>query len=102
MEAAFEVIDHPRFRRYTTNDRIEVLYTGTRWGEGPVWFADARCLLWSDIPNDRILRWVEGQGVSVFRQPSNMANGSTRDRQGRLVTCEHGARRVTRTEADGA
>jgi gluconolactonase len=101
MEAAFEVIDHARFRRYTTYDRIELLYTGTRWGEGPVWFADARCLLWSDIPNDRILRWVEGQGVSVFRQPSNMANGNTRDRQGRLITYEHGARCVTRTEPDG-
>jgi gluconolactonase len=73
-----------------------------RWCEGPVWFGDGRFLLWSDIPNDRIMRWDEETGaVSVFRQPSNHANGNTRDRQGRLVTCEHG-RRVTRTEFDGS
>jgi gluconolactonase len=101
MRGEFEIIDHARFRRYTTHGQLELLYTGTRWGEGPVWFNDGQYLLWSDIPNDRILRWVEGGGVSVFRHPSNMANGNTRDRQGRLVTCEHGARRVTRTEVDG-
>ncbi|MBX6373082.1 MAG: SMP-30/gluconolactonase/LRE family protein [Acetobacteraceae bacterium] len=101
MQAEFEIIDHARFRRYTTHAQIELLYTGTRWGEGPVWFNDGQYLLWSDIPNNRILRWVEGGGVSVFRQPSNMANGNTRDRQGRLITCEHGSRRVTRTEVDG-
>ena len=73
-----------------------------RWCEGPVYFGDARCLLWSDIPNNRIMRWDEETGrVSVFRQPSNNANGNTRDRQGRLVTCEHDTRRVTRTEYDG-
>ena len=67
-----------------------------------MWFGDARCLLWSDIPNNRIMRWDEETGdVSVFRKPSNYANGNTRDRQGRLVTCEHDARRVTRTEYDG-
>jgi gluconolactonase len=67
-----------------------------------VWFGDARCLLWSDIPNNRIMRWDEETGdVTVFRKPSNYANGNTRDRQGRLVTCEHDARRVTRTEYDG-
>ncbi len=82
---------------------VEQLYTGCRWSEGPVWFGDARCLLWSDIPNNRILRWDEESGaVSVFRKPSNNANGNTRDRQGRLVTCEHDARRVTRTEYDGS
>lgn len=82
---------------------VEQLYTGCRWSEGPVWFGDARCLLWSDIPNNRILRWDEETGaVSVFRKPSNNANGNTRDRQGRLVTCEHDARRVTRTEYDGS
>ena len=76
--------------------------TGTRWNEGPVWFGDGRYLLWSDIPNNRIMRWQEETGaVSVFRQPSNNANGNTRDRQGRLVTCEHDTRRVTRTEYDG-
>ena len=80
---------------------VERLYTGCRWAEGPVWFGDGRYLLWSDIPNDRILKWEEETGeVSIFRRPSNYANGNTRDRQGRLVTCEHG-RRVTRTEYDG-
>ncbi len=81
---------------------VERLAQGCRWAEGPVWFGDWGTLLWSDIPNDRILRWDERTGaVSVFRQPSNFANGNTRDRQGRLLTCEHGARRVTRTEMDG-
>jgi gluconolactonase len=81
---------------------MEEIATGCRWTEGPVWFADHGCLLFSDIPNERILRWVPGLGVSTFRQPSNFANGHTRDRQGRLVSCEHGGRRVTRTEADGS
>ena len=81
---------------------VERLAQGCRWAEGPVWFGDMGVLLWSDIPNERILRWDERSGeVSVFRQPSNFANGNTRDRQGRLVTCEHGSRRVTRTEMDG-
>ncbi len=81
---------------------VERLYTGTRWNEGPVYFGDARCLLWSDIPNNRIMRWDEETGrTSVYRKPSNNANGNTRDRQGRLVTCEHDTRRVTRTEYDG-
>ncbi|WP_270937146.1 SMP-30/gluconolactonase/LRE family protein [Falsiroseomonas oryzae] len=82
---------------------VERLWTGSRWGEGPVWMGDWRCLLWSDIPNDRILRWEEETGaVSVFRKSSNNANGNTRDRQGRLVTCEHRGRRVVRTEYDGS
>ena len=82
---------------------VERLYTGCRWAEGPVWFGDGRYVLWSDIPNNRILRWDEETGtVSAFRRPSNNANGNTRDRQGRLVTCEHDARRVTRTEYDGS
>lgn len=81
---------------------VERLATGCRWCEGPVWFGDGRYLLWSDIPNNRIMRWDEATGqVSVFREPSNFSNGHTRDRQGRLVTCEHGGRRVTRTEHDG-
>jgi len=80
---------------------VERLATGFRWAEGPVWFGDGRYLLWSDIPNNQMMRWDEETGaVSVFRKPSNYANGNTRDRQGRLVTCEHG-RRVTRTEYDG-
>lgn len=82
---------------------VERLYTGTRWGEGPVWFGDARCLIWSDVPGNQMLRWDEETGaVSAFRRPSNNSNGNTRDRQGRLITCEHLTRRVTRTEYDGA
>lgn len=82
--------------------RMEEIAGGCRWTEGPVWFADQDLLLFSDIPNDRIMRWVPGHGTSVFRQASNFANGHARDRQGRLVSCEHGSRRVTRTEADGS
>jgi gluconolactonase len=102
MSPDFVIIDYDRFRPLLVgNARVETLHTGTLWGEGPVWFADTKTLLWSDIPNNRILRWVEGGGVSVFREPSNNANGNTRDREGRLVTCESGTRRVTRTEHDG-
>jgi len=95
---------HPSFDKYRLAlAAVERLATGLRWAEGPVWFGDARHLLISDIPNNRILKWEEETGaVSVFRRPSDFANGNTRDRQGRLVTCEHGARRVTRTEHDGA
>ena len=94
---------HPSFAQYRLPlAAVERLATGLRWAEGPVWFGDARHLLVSDIPNNRILKWEEETGaVSVFRRPSNFANGNTRDRQGRLVTCEHGGRRVTRTEHDG-
>lgn len=95
-------VDDPRFPHMIVGSaRLEELYSGCRWAEGPVWFGDANQLLWSDIPNQRILRWTPGGGVSVFREPSNFANGLTRDRQGRLVACEHGLRRVTRTEPDG-
>jgi gluconolactonase len=81
---------------------VERLWTGARWAEGPVWFGDHRSLIFSDIPNDRMLRWSEETGgVSVFRAPASCANGNTRDRQGRLITCEHRSRRVTRTEIDG-
>jgi gluconolactonase len=101
-DPAVEVVD-PRFAKYRViSAAIERLYTGARWAEGPVWFADGRYLLFSDIPNNRILRWLEDTGeVSVFRSPSNYSNGNTRDREGRLVTCEHDSRRVTRTEYDG-
>ena len=82
--------------------KIERLAGGTRWAEGPVWIGDARCLLWSDVPGNCIWRWDEETGAaSVFRKPSGYANGNTRDRQGRLLTCEHGGRRVSRTEPDG-
>ncbi|MDH4440924.1 MAG: SMP-30/gluconolactonase/LRE family protein, partial [Rhizobium sp.] len=99
----FYEIHDPHFRDLVVSSAVlEELYSGCRWAEGPVWFDDAGHLLFSDIPNQRILRWVEGGGVSVFRSPSNFANGHTRDRQGRLVSCEHGLRRVTRTEVDGS
>jgi gluconolactonase len=102
-DPAVEILD-PKFAPYRIAlAAVERLYTGCRWAEGPVWFGDMRAVLWSDIPNNRILRWDEATGTtSVFRQPSNNANGNTRDRQGRLITCEHGARRVTRTEYDGS
>jgi gluconolactonase len=102
-DPAVQVLD-PSFAKYRLPlASVERLATGMRWSEGPVYFGDARCVLWSDIPNNRIMRWDEGTGAtSVYRQPSNNANGNTRDRQGRLVTCEHDARRVTRTEYDGA
>ncbi len=81
---------------------VEQLATGLRWAEGPVWFGDGRYLLVSDIPNNRILRWDDASGqVCEFRKPANHANGLARDRQGRLLTCEHLTRRVTRTEYDG-
>jgi gluconolactonase len=102
-DPAIEVVD-PRFEKYRVpSAAVERLYTGTRWAEGPVWFGDGRYLLFSDIPNNRMLRWQEETGeISVFRGPSNYSNGNSRDRQGRLLTCEHDSRRLTRTEYDGA
>jgi gluconolactonase len=101
-DPAVKLLD-PSFAKYRVLlAKVERLATGFRWCEGPAWFGDGRFLLWSDIPNDRIMKWEEETGaVSVFRKPSRNANGNTRDRQGRLVTCEHDARRVTRTEHDG-
>ena len=101
-DPAIEVID-ARFGKYKIgNSVVERLWTGSRWAEGPVWFGDGGYLLWSDIPNNRILKWEESTGqVSTYRKPSNYSNGHTRDGQGRLISCEHGARRVTRTEYDG-
>lgn len=102
-EGLYDIID-PRFEgKLISSARMEELHSGCRWLEGPVWFSDQDCLLFSDIPNQRMLRYLPADGsVSVFRQPSNFANGHTRDRQGRLVSCEHGTRRVTRTEPDGS
>ena len=102
-DPTIEILD-PRFEKYRIfSAAVERLYTGCRWAEGPVWFGDGRYLLWSDIPNQRILKWEEETGrVSVYRKPTNFANGNTRDRQGRLVTCHHGGRCVTRTEYDGS
>jgi gluconolactonase len=100
-DPAVKILDK-RFEKYRVPlASVERLSQGFSWAEGPVYFGDARCLLWSDIPNSRIMRWDEETGAtSVYRKPSNYANGNTRDRQGRLVTAEHG-RRVTRTEYDG-
>lgn len=101
-DPAVQVLD-PSFGRYRLGTAaVERLATGMRWCEGPVWFGDGRYLLWSDIPNNVIMRWDEVTGaVSAFRRPSNFSNGLTRDRQGRLIACEHLDRRVTRTEHDG-
>ena len=97
-----EVLD-ARFKYKIGNAAIERVCTGFRWCEGPVYFRDGGYLLWSDIPNNRIMRWCEDDGhVSVYRYPSNNSNGNTRDREGRLITCEHDTRRVTRTEHDGS
>jgi len=100
-----EIIIHDaRFSRLIIGHaKLERLWTGGRWLEGPAYFPAGRYLVWSDIPNDRLLRFDETDGsVSVFREPSRNANGNTTDRQGRLITCEHLTRRVTRTEFDGS
>ena len=98
-DPAVEIVD-PRFAKYVLGSAaVERLWTGARWTEGPVWFGDGRFLLFSDIPNNRMMRWVEETGeVSLFRSPSNNSNGNTRDTNGRLITCEHDSRRITRTE----
>ena len=102
-DPSVQILD-PSFARYRIfSSSVEQLASGMRWAEGPVWIGDGRYLLVSDIPNNRILRWDEVTGMtSVFRQPSNFANGLVRDRQGRLLACEHLTRRVTRTEHDGS
>ena len=102
-DPAIQVLD-PSFNRYRILlAAVERLYTGARWSEGPAWFGDQRALIWSDIPNNRLLRWSEASGrTDVFRAAANNSNGNTRDRQGRLITCEHLTRRVTRTEYDGS
>src|SRR5579863_10338361 len=101
-DPSIKVLD-ARFQKYVLgNAAIERIAGACRFTEGPVWYGDGRYLLWSDIPNDRIMKWEEETGaVSVFRKPSNYANGNTRDRQGRLVTCEHDTQHLTRTEYDG-
>ena len=102
IAARFEVLDD-RFKVCRGDSRFERLHDGSRWAEGPVYFPAGRCLVWSDIPNDRMLRWDEATGhVGVFREPSGYSNGNTLDGHGRLVSCEHGTRRVSRTEHDGS
>ena len=101
-DGLYEVFDK-RFKSLMIGiAHLDKLADGCIWAEGPVWFADGGYLLWSDIPNNRMLRWTPETGVSTFRAESNNSNGNTRDRQGRLVTCEHLTRRVTRTEPDGS
>ncbi len=98
----YEIFDARFGRLFNGNAHVDRLFTGCRWAEGPAYFAAGRYLVWSDIPNDRMLRYDETDGsISVFRQPAGNSNGNTTDREGRLVTCEHGGRRVSRTEHDG-
>jgi len=98
------VVLDDRFKRlFNGSARLEKLAEGCRWAEGPAYFPAGRYLIWSDIPNDRMMRFDEtSNAVSVFRHPAGHSNGNTVDRQGRLVTCEHGNRRVSRTEHDGS
>lgn len=102
IKSEFEVLDE-RFGRVDGDSVVEVLYSGCRWAEGPAYFPAGRYVVFSDIPNDRMLRWDETTGaVGVFRSPAGYTNGHTVDRQGRLISCEQGNRRVTRTEYDGS
>ncbi len=102
-EPLYDIID-PRFAaKLQGNAGLDELYSGCRWAEGPVWFGDHGCLYFSDIPNERVLRYEPRDNtVTTYLAQSNFANGHTRDRQGRLISCEHGPRRVTRTEIDGS
>jgi gluconolactonase len=101
-DGCFEVLDGRFERLFVSTAKLDTLYTGCRWSEGPAYFPAGRYLVWSDIPNDRMLRYDECDGsVAVFRHSSNHSNGNTTDRAGRLVTCEHGGRRISRTEVDG-
>ena len=103
LTESFEVIDD-RFARYAPgNVHLDTLYTGCRWSEGPVYVPAGRYLLWSDIPEDRVMRWDETDGsVSVFQRPAGNANGHTLDREGRLISCEHRGRCISRIEHDGS
>jgi gluconolactonase len=98
------IIEDPRFSALViAHAKLECLWQGGRWLEGPAYFPAGRYLVFSDIPNDRLMRFCEASGtVAVFRAPANHANGNTRDGFGRLVTCEHGSRAITRTEFDGS
>jgi gluconolactonase len=99
-----EIVSHDQTFSYLClpTVKLERLCSGMLWAEGPVYFPLGNYVLWSDIPNNRIMQWIDGLGSRVFRQDSNNANGNTRDHQGRLITCEHLSRRVTRTEHDGS
>ncbi len=99
---AYEYYDKQFYELTVPIAEVEELYSDCRWAEGPVWFNDGGFLLWSDIPNRRILRWLPDVGTSIYRHDADYVNGNTRDLQGRLVSCEHGGRRVIRTEPDGS
>ena len=102
IREGFEVYDD-RFRQMLPEGAVlEKHFTGTMWAEGPVYFAEGDYVVWSDIPNDRMMRWSTSEGASVFRQPAGYTNGNYRDGEGRLVSCEHGNRRISRTEPDGS
>ena len=99
---SYHVTIHPEFERYILgNATLDVLGSGFRWLEGLVWMGDADCLLFQDLPRNRTMRWAESTGISVYRAPSDYANGQTRDRQGRLIACSHHGRCLYRTEYDG-
>ena len=99
--ALYDIVD-PIFRSFVLpNAALETLGTGFRWLEGPIWFGDHDCLLFSDIPNDRVMRWSANGGISLFRSPCGFENGHARDREGRLISCSHRDRCVRRTEWDG-
>ncbi len=101
MSPDFDILDD-RFKDLLVADAwVERVFTGCIWSEGPVYFREGDYMLWSDIPNNRMMRWSAKEGPSVFRAPSHFTNGHTRDREGRLVSCEHGGRRVSRTNHDG-
>lgn len=101
MNLIYEHFEREFWTVVNPNAQLETVFDGCRWAEGPVWFGDSGHLLWSDIPNDRIMRYVPGAGVSVFRHAAGYTNGHSRDRQGRLVSCSHGNRHLERTEIDG-
>ena len=102
IREGFEIYDD-RFRRMLPEGAaLEKHFTGTAWAEGPVYFSEGDYVVWSDIPNDRMMRWSASDGASVFREPAGYTNGNYLDRQGRLVSCEHGNRRISRTEPDGS
>ena len=97
----YEYTDRKFYDLVISTVDLELIYDKCRWSEGPVWFADGGFLVWSDIPNNRLLRYVPDLGVGIFRSPSNYINGNTRDREGRMISCSHGARAVLRTEPNG-
>ena len=101
IREGFEVYGERFQKMIPEGAKLEKHFTGMEWAEGPVYFAEGDYLLWSDIPNDRMMKWSDPEGASVFRQPAGYTNGHYRDREGRLVSCEHGNRRISRTETDG-